>query len=89
MLYLHTVIFAISATHQGLSRYIDSLNDWRDEDCLVFLGPCGVNSVHNFLQGPEVKWAHSSGEENILLYQLMAGQEFGKFLSSACMHTPC
>ena len=36
----------------------------------VFLGPCGVNSVHKFLQGPEVKCACSSGEESILLYQV-------------------
>ena len=50
--------------------------------------PCGVNSVHDFLQGPEGKWACSSGEDSILLYQLMAGREFGKFPSSARRHAP-
>ena len=29
-----------------------------------------MNSVHEFLQGPEVKCACSSGEESILLYQV-------------------
>ena len=37
---------------------------------MTSVGPCGVNSVHKFLQGPEVKCACSSGEESILLYQV-------------------
>ena len=37
---------------------------------ITSVGPCGVNFVHEFLQGPEVKCACSSGEESILLYQV-------------------
>ena len=45
-----------------------------------------MNSVHEFLQGPEVKCACSSGEESILLY--IPGRQFGEFPSSACMLAP-
>ena len=59
----HTLLFSsVSGSKEG--TLIVRITD------MTSVGPCGVNSVHEFLQGPEVKCACSSGEESILLYQV-------------------